>query len=736
MQQIATLATAILMTIWGEKVTPENAWREHPRPQMTRENWANLNGLWQYAVTPQNGDQPANWDGQILVPFCIESALSGVGRMLEPDQLLWYRRTFDAQPRKGERTLLHFGAVDFRTQVFINGLEATDVPHEGGNLPFTLDVTDFVKAGENEVVVSVWDPTNRGMQGSGKQNLNPHGIWYTRVSGIWQTVWLETVPDTHIAGYRTATDIDKGTVDVTVLACGDLMNASATVEVLEDGKSIAKGSVKDWRKPVTLSLKQPRLWAPETPNLYDLRITLKADGATDTVNGYFGMRKFDWRPDEKGVPRFYLNNKKLFVQGTLDQGWWPDGLLTPPSDEAMAFDIKFLKDCGFNMMRKHIKVEPLRYYYLCDKMGIMVWQDMVSGGGDSEARYAFYRRELKDMIDLLQTIPSITMWVPYNEGWGQPGKAKTNMSQLWAKRYDPTRLVNGPSGWTDHGVGDTLDMHSYPGPDMFPAMTDRVSVLGEFGGIGLMIENHMWSKGGNWGYVSDATTEASFARYKSLMDKLAKLASRGLAGSVYTQTTDVEVETNGLITYDRKHIKYPPAELAELHQRVYNAAMNTVIIEYKTILPTAQKEPQAWKYTFEDPGAGWEAAAFNDASWKSGPAGFGNAIIKKDIVGKATIRTEWETPHIWLRRAFDFNGDIPQNAVLNIFYDEDPVVYLNGVKIFERKGYNTNYAAEELADSDAFRNALKKGRNVLAIKAANALGGAYIDLGLDEMIIK
>ena len=720
-----------LMTDWGEKVTPETAWREYPRPQLVRDAWTNLNGLWAYAVTPKNAERPADWRGQILVPFALESSLSGVGRLLEPGELLWYRRTFEAQPHKDQRLLLNFGAVDFRTQVWVNGVEVTDVPHESGNLPFTVDITKAVKEGKNELVLSVWDPSNEGIQSVGKQQLKPGGCMYTRVSGIWQTVWLESVPETYVTGYRTVADIDAGTVAVAVQAEGDLKNAEAKVEALRDGKVLADAEVEAWDRPVTLKLKEPLLWSPAAPNLYDLRITLTSKGGKDVVKGYFGMRKIEWRKDEKGVPRFYLNNQKTFLMGTLDQGWWPDGLLTPPSDDAMAFDINLLKSCGFNMMRKHIKIEPLRYYYLCDKLGIMIWQDMVSGWQDGEDRYALYRREFKGLVDLLQTVPCVVMWVPYNEGWGQPGKAKTNMTLDWVKRYDPTRLVNGPSGWTDYGVGDARDMHNYPGPGMFPVMPDRLSVLGEFGGIGLAIENHTWAKGDSWGYVSDKTTEESFARYTALIENLATLASYGLAASVYTQTSDVECEINGLVTYDRKHVKYAPAELNNLHQQVYEAAKKTVHVVRKELLPTSSDKPQVWKYTFEKPADGWEKETFDDGAWKSGEAGFGNALIQKDIPD-ARVRTAWETPAIWLRRTFEFNGGVPAKVCLNIFYDEDAVVYLNGVQIRAFKGYSIKYMAEDL-DMAAFAKAVKQGRNVLAVSVVNAVGGAFFDLGLDSV---
>ncbi len=396
----------------------------------------------------------------------------------------------------------------------------------------------------------------------------------------------------------------------------------------------------------------------------------------------------------------------------------------------MAFDIGLLKSCGFNMMRKHIKVEPLRYYYLCDKMGILIWQDMVSGWKDGEDRYALYRRELKGMMDLLQAVPSVVMWVPYNEGWGQPGKAKTNMTQAWVKRYDPTRLVNGPSGWTDHGEGDARDMHKYPGPDMYPVMDDRLSVLGEFGGIGLAVENHTWAKGGTWGYVSDKTVEESFARYTGLIGKLARLVSQGLAASVYTQTSDVEIEINGLVTYDRKHIKYAPAELNKLHRRIYDAVKKTVRVVRRELVPSSQKAPQVWKYTFDKPADGWEREAFDDGAWKSGEGGFGNARIKADHA-EAAVRTPWETPAIWLRRTFEFAGAAPSQACLNIFYDEDAEVYLNGTRIKAFKGYNSKYTVEDI-DMEAFVKALKPGRNVLAVRAVNTIGGAYIDLGLDS----
>ena len=589
-----------LMTTWGEKVTAANAWREYPRPQMVRANWTNLNGEWDYAVTSVTNTpgRPEKWDGKILVPFCIESALSGVGRLLEPDQFLWYTRTIECDPKPGERILLHFGGVDFRTMVFIGHDEVTDVPHEGGQNPFTLDITGYVKPGANELTVCVWDPTEDFVNSRGKQSFFPKGCFYTRVSGIWQTVWMETVPERHIERYEVVTDIDAGTatLDFSLAGRGD-----GKVEVAVDGVGSFSGDGK-------VTVKMPKgfkLWSPQSPALY--AFTAKFGG--DTVRGYFGMRKFEKRKDSKGVLRFFLNNEPCFVMGTLDQGWWPDGLLTPPSEEAMAYDIKVLRDCGFNTLRKHIKVEPLRYYYLCDTMGILVIQDLPSGDGNAYdpmrvevvKRYGLQRLEQKEMMDLLQAVPSIVMWNPYNEGWTQPGEFLTHSMLDFTRRYDRTRLVNGPSGcwdwegghllpkgwkwgdrvWTRHkpaGVceaADTVDLHLYRGPDMFAVNDRRISFLGEFGGLGHAVPGHLWNETkdgkGNWGYggTDDTKTREGLEKtYLGLMDKVEDLAGKGLGGAIYTQTTDVEIEINGLLTYDRKVLKYNPAVLKAAHERI------------------------------------------------------------------------------------------------------------------------------------------------------------------------
>ncbi len=573
---LAALAQAAPMTTtWGGKVTPENAWRGYPRPQMVRANWTNLNGEWDYAVTSVTNTP-------------IESALSGVGRLLRPDEFLWYTRTIECDPKPGERILLHFGGVDFRTMVFIGHDEVTDVPHEGGQNPFTVDITDYVKKGGNELTVCVWDPTEDFVNSRGKQSFNPSGCFYTRVSGIWQTVWMETVPENYIKSYKVFTDIDKGTVRFEF----DKVEGAGEVEVTTD-------MPKDFE-----------CWSPENPKLYHFT----AKYGRDVVNGYFGMRKIEKRKDGRGHMRFFLNNKPYFMIGTLDQGWWPDGLLTPPSEEAMEYDVKVLKDCGFNMLRKHIKVEAQQYYAMCDRLGILVIQDLPSGTGswkdpikaDTVKRYWLQRQEMKEMMDDLQSFTCIVMWNPYNEGWSQPGEFLTHSILDFTKRHDPTRLVNGPSGCWDWEGGhllpegwqwekrvltqhkpdgvceaaDTVDMHLYRGPAMFAVNDRRISFLGEFGGLGHPVPGHLWKEPkdgkGNWGYggVDDTKTREGLEKtYLGLMDKLGRLAECGLGGSVYTQTTDVEVEINGLLTYDRKVLKYNPEVLKKAHGEVIRRAI-------------------------------------------------------------------------------------------------------------------------------------------------------------------
>lgn len=567
-------AKAPLMTQWAKDVSPEKALPEYPRPQMVRKEWTNLNGLWDYAITDLDAGMPEKWDGQILVPFAIESALSGVGKTVGPEKVLWYRRTFNKPALSGGRLLLHFGAVDWLAQVWVNGKPFGE--HHGGYDPFSLDITDALSDGKEQVlVVRVWDPTDAGGQPKGKQVMNPGGIMYTAVTGIWQTVWLEPVPKTRIESLKITPRVDDSAVEITVSA--STASLPVQIDVLDGGKSVAKGEGTTG-KPVEIKIADTKLWSPESPHLYNLAVRL---GKGDAVQSYFGMRKIEARKDNVGVLRMFLNNKPLFQMGPLDQGWWPDGLYTAPTDEALKFDIAMTRRMGYNMCRKHTKYEPARWYYWADKLGLMVWQDMpsmlirgdrqnVRGGAPNDANLTAqeqfnFHTEFKAMIDALYNAPSIVVWVPFNEGWGQHN---TNAILAWTKKYDPTRLVDGPSGWQDRGGGDLQDMHNYPGPGMFPVSNNRVSVLGEFGGLGLPVPGHLWRPDKNWGYKTFQTKDELAEGYHQLMLRLRPLIDKGLAAAVYTQTTDVEVEVNGVMTYDRTP-KIDPAKLAEWHAVLY-----------------------------------------------------------------------------------------------------------------------------------------------------------------------
>jgi hypothetical protein len=725
-----------LMTKWGKKVTPENAWKEYPRPQLVRKDWLNLNGLWDHAITAKDAPKPEKWDGQILVPFCAESALSGVGKHPTKDQLLWYRRQIEVPADwKDQRVLLHFGAVDWEATVFVNGKELGT--HKGGSDPFTFDVTDHLKDGKGELVVRVWDPTDAGSQPRGKQVSRPGGIWYTPVTGIWQTVWMEPVDPTHIRGVRVTPEIDKGEVEFVVDVAGDCESVligdrgGAGLKVRATGKP---------GQPIRMKVENPKLWTPDSPHLYPVTVAAVArladSAVADEADTYFAMRKISAAKDEHGVMRLMLNNKPVFQIGPLDQGWWPDGLLTPPSEEAMRYDLDVLKKLGFNMLRKHIKVEPAGLYHHCDKIGLLVWQDMPSGGiertqfirpdAKEDAKFApedakQFRTELKAMIDHLRFFPCIVVWVPFNEGWGQHD---TNDILKWVKEYDPSRLVNGPSGWTDRGFGDLKDMHMYPGPGMFPVMPDRVSVLGEFGGLGLPLKGHLWKESDNWGYRTLKTTEELRQGYHTLMRRLHPLVGKGCAAAVYTQTTDVEVEVNGLMTYDREVIKFDVDETARWHKDLFGPAP-----ELRELVPTSEKAAQKWRWTTTKPADGWEKPGFDAASWAEADGGFGT----RGTPG-AVVRTIWRTNDIWLRRDFDLK-ELPKGEVmLRIHHDEDAEIYINGVLAARAVGYTTEYV--ELPLTAEGRKAFKAGANTIAVHCRQTGGGQYIDVGFVEVVEK
>lgn len=730
---------APIMTRWAAKVAPERALPEYPRPQMVRDAWQNLNGLWDYAIRPKAEEQPQAWDGQILVPFPVESALSGVMKTVGPDKKLWYRRKFTlpsangkvSQAWVGKQILLHCGASDWETTVWVNG--KTVGTHKGGYDPFSFDITPALKSEPSqEIIVSVADPSDASFQPRGKQIQRPHGIWYTPTTGIWQTIWLEPVPEVRLERLQFLPDIDAGVVHLTTKLSVPVAGDSIRVTISGEGVAplIHHGGPGD--KPLDITIPNAHLWTPETPYLYDyIAVVMRENKVVDMVRGYFAMRKIALGKDANGHARIELNNKPYFQYGPLDQGFWPDGLYTAPTDEALRYDVEITKKLGFNMARKHVKVEPDRWYYWCDKLGLLVWQDMPSGDkyiGDkdpdiqrSPESIKQFEQEWLSIMQALGNHPCIVMWVPFNEGWGQFDTAR--IAEL-TKKADPTRLVNSASGWTDRGVGDVHDIHVYPGPAMPATTSQRASVLGEFGGLGLPVEDHTWQGKDNWGYRSFTTAPALQEAYLNLMQQLRPLVAKGLSAAVYTQTTDVEIEVNGLLTYDRAIVKMDVAAIRDAHRK-----LTLPPPDVKIVLPTSQKEAQTWRFTTTKPAEGWEQTAFDDQSWTSGPGGFGTAMTPGTVV-----RTKWDSPDIWLRRKVTLPAGSPGEWNLLIHHDEDTEVYVDGQLIASLKGYTTGYTTHRISAEAA--KALTAGEHTLALHTHQTGGGQYIDLGLVQLIEK
>ena len=577
-----------IMSRWAKKVTPENAWPEYPRPQMVRENWTNLNGLWSYTFRDKNKpsakEKPTTWKGKILVPYPIESALSGVGHILAPWEELWYQREIDIKKKKKTRVLINFDAVDNTCELWVNGKEAGS--HRGGNLPFSFDITDHLVDGKNTLLVRATDETAH-YQLVGKQRRRPGGIFYTRNSGIWQTVWLEEVPDTYIQHLKIDTKINPGTITVKTFV-GGTADVADGVKITAFFKDKKVESVKGKIDGTTVTIEDAKLWSPNEPNLYDLEIELlKGRKTIDTIRSYAGIRTAWRKKDENGHWRFTLNGEEIFHLGTLDQGWWPGGLLTPPSDEAMRFDIDYTKAAGFNMIRSHIKLCPRRWYAYCDKIGLLVWQDQVSSIPNPawtrlkldpidkewpDHAHEQFMKEFKGMVDAFYNHPSIVQWIPFNEAWGQH---RTMDVGKWIVEYDKTRLVNIASGGNFWPIGHICDNHSYPHPG-FPVndkrFDDYVKVVGEFGGHGFVVdEKHLWDvKARRWSYGGlPKDMDELHKRYRHSMKMLLELKPKGIAGGVYTQTTDIEAEINGLMTYDREVIKFPAEMLKPIHEEFY-----------------------------------------------------------------------------------------------------------------------------------------------------------------------
>ncbi len=568
--------TEAMLTPWGEALDREHPLPEYPRPQLRRNSYLNLNGIWEYAIT-KTAEKPAAMQGEIVVPFSPETPLSGVGHILQPDEYLWYRRSVTLPEGffRGGRLLLHFGAVDQCCTVWVNGQEAGS--HTGGYLPFALDVTELIEGDAFTLELRVTDPTDTGSLSRGKQRLKNTGIWYTPQSGIWQTVWMECVPENYLRSLRITPKPEENAVHIRLEADDPAM---AAVTICRDGGIIAEGQTdENGESTLTIPAEELRLWSPENPFLYDVSIVLPGG---DRVESYFGMRAFGIGKDEKGLPRLLLNGKPYFQNGLLDQGYWSDGYYTAPSDEALIHDIAEMKRLGFNMLRKHIKVEPLRWYYHCDRLGMLVWQDMMNGGEsysplsiyvfsnlglrvkDDRYRYfsrsdeagrAHYYEELGQMIDLLYNTVSLALWVPFNEGWGQFDALK---AAEFIRKRDNTRPIDHASGWYDQGGGDIKSIHWYfrPYHHKQPPKEQRPICLTEYGGYNCAVPGHCWGEGAEFGYKKIADPAEFNRAFQTLMEEqILPAKEMGLAAAVYTQVSDVESERNGLLTYDRKVCK-------------------------------------------------------------------------------------------------------------------------------------------------------------------------------------
>jgi len=684
------------MTRWAKTVNPSKCYTEYPRPQMVRGNFVTLNGLWNFHAQGVEKNQ-------ILVPFPVESALSGIGKALTPGTEMVYDRVIPGG-KKGSRTLLHFEAVDHDATVEVNGHELAH--HSGGYDAFTVDITNALQAGENHLKVTVVDKT-ADFQPGGKQSRRPSGIWYTPCSGIWQSVWMEHVPETFISSYETTSNLQHGIQSFVVRT--NTPHQPVTVEVMDKGTVV--GTVKGKAgETLNVHLTNPKVWGPGHPHLYDIKIT----AGKDSVKGYFGFRDIKIAKDEKGVNRIMLNGKPVFCAGPLDQGFWPDGIYTAPTDAAMKWDITETLKYGFNTIRKHVKVEPQRFYHYCDQLGMLVWQDFPSPIIDIAERNtltpeekAQYLKELEAMIAQHQNSPSIIMWVPFNEGWGQHD---TEAVVAQVHEWDPTRLINNASGWTDKKVGSVMDIHHYPNPSAPATEAHRAAVLGEFGGLGLPVTGHTWVDK-NWGYIGMADTKELTERFIDYWREVRSLKEdHGLCAAIYTQTTDVETECNGLMTYDREIHKIKPEDVAKAVRGELKP------IRWSEVIPTGQ----TWHYTTDTPSQDWVKG--DTSSWKTGKGGFGSAETPGVNIG-----TTWDSADIWMKTDLTLSAkDIP-GLYLKLFHDEDAEIYVNGVQVLKRTSYVTSYVVLEL--SAEFRKALKPGVNHIAVHCHQTRGGQGIDLG-------
>lgn len=741
------LKKARIMTPWAEQVNPEAVLPEYPRPQLVRDNWLNLNGIWDFTRTPDrvyNADQ--TFTNKILVPFPMESAISGLmWRDLDNQYInknYLYRRTFTIpESMKGKKILLHFGGVGWLSEVYVNGTKVGS--HRGEYDPFYFDISSALTgSGAQELSVFVQDFQNHGGAPSGKQKTNEKVIWYTPSTGIWQTVWLEAVNDVHIEKLVITPDIDRKEININthLSACTD--DYSVALEVYEKGKFITSAVGLPAGINKALKLPEMKLWSPDDPFLYDLKVRLYKDGKeVDAVDSYFGMRKIS-KGTFAGKPCILLNNSYIFQHGVLDQGYWPDGIYTAPTDEALKYDLEIAKKFGMNMVRKHIKVEPARWFYHCDKLGLLVWQDMPNAEGSPRYeglndKQKNFHREMERMVESYYNHPSVVMWVVYNEGWGQPGdKAVVRRGVDIVREMDTTRLVSVASGWHDQEYGDIKDTHWYPDPNLYPNPENkRVAVCGEYGGITLRIDGHQWLGGSNMTYTQVNTSKAFHDLFIRHTERINGLGTEGISGAVYTQITDLEDEENGLMTYDRKVIKVDEEQMQSIAAKIRRNYTHSSI----EILPTSQDKTKkaSWQYLMTDTplkNTKWKNSNFNDNGWSTGKAPFGNEVRLKYGHDDQPRIENWKNNYIYMRRTVEFSELLTeenlQHLRAKIFHDEDCELYINGTLVGSWTGHVSQYEFKEL-DVKKLRKAIKIGQpNVIAVYCKQTTGGQFIDIGL------
>ena len=704
---------ATVETRWAKTVSSRDPLPDYPRPQFVRSRWKSLNGIWEFGTGEQS-----TFDRKILVPYAVETAASGI---MEHHDRLWYRRSFTVPKNwKGQNVVLHFDAVDYETEVSVNGHRFG--VHRGGYEPFSYDVTPFLTSSENqELIVRVFDPTESGGQPRGKQTTKPGGIMYTPTSGIWQTVWMEPVPKVAVDSIKIVPDIDRNEIKLTI----NSKSAKTAEFTIRDGRTeISKGLITT-NELQTIKIDGPaKLWSPKSPFLYGLEIqAIDGNKPTDRVKSYFGMRKISLGK-VAGVTRLLLNNQPVFQIGPLDQGYWPESGLTPPTEEALKSDILTMKRFGFNMVRKHIKVEPARWYYWTDRLGLLVWQDMPSPNSYIDnpppINKPAFEKQVRDVIDNHFNVPSIVMWVVFNESQARHDTAR--LAHL-VKSLDPSRLVNRDSGagyeTNESEVGDVDDVHSYPAPGVSGPSDRQALVCGEYGGLGLIVKGHTWKPDG-WGYALLTNPRDVEDVYGQFTAKLLGFRNRnGLSAAVYTQLSDVEIESNGLMTYDRI-LKVNPSRIALANRFAYPVPV------FQTVVPTSEETKQTWRYTFGTPTSDWSNPNFDDQSWQGGPGGFGHSEAPGNPLG-----TEWSSSDVWLRRSFT----IPKTAVSNLknlmirdCHDEDIEVFINGVKAYSAEGFIGDYEVRPIT-KEALSAINPNGENVLAVHCKQTSGGQFVDVG-------